>query len=278
MIDLAQHDDIAALRLTWWRSRLIDFAVHVYVVRGVLIDTGFPAVERDVLAYARAHRIRGAIVTHQHEDHAGNVDALARAGIPLGIDARTLRVVARRHRIGLYRHFTWQAMGPLHAPFEPFADESLQPVHTPGHSDDHHAVWDARTRTLFAGDLFLGVKVRVAHPYEDPRRQVQSLRAMIALRPARVFCAHRGLVRGAARALEAKADWLEATVAQVDTLAGAGASIAEIRARVLGARGWIHWTSVGDYSPDNLVRAIVRGTGHAHEGTAAPVASGAAIP
>ena len=261
MIDATQHDDVVALRLSWWRSRLISFAVHVYVVRGVLIDTGFPAVEGDVIGYARAHRIRGAIVTHQHEDHAGNVEALARAGIPIGIDARTLQAVAGEHAIGLYRHFTWRAMHPLRSPYEPFADATLQPVHTPGHSDDHHVVWDAGTHTLFAGDLFLGVRTRVAHPHEDPRRLVQSLRAAIALGPARVFCAHRGLVRDGARALAAKADWMEATIAQVDALAREGAPAAEIRSRVLGPRGWIHWTSAGDYSPDNFVRAVLRDCG-----------------
>jgi glyoxylase-like metal-dependent hydrolase (beta-lactamase superfamily II) len=276
VIDATGHDDVVALRLTWWRSRLIGFAVHAYVVRGVLIDTGFPAVERDVVAYARDHAIRGAIVTHQHEDHAGNVDALAQAGIPLAIDARTLHVVAHDHPIGLYRHFTWRAMRPLRPTFDAFADDSLELLHTPGHSDDHHVVWDRRTDTLFAGDLFLGVKVRVAHPYEDPRRQVQSLRDMLARRPARVFCAHRGLVPGGVRALEAKADWMDATIAAIDALARSGATASEIRTRALGPRGWIHWTSAGDYSPDNFVRAVLRGTA-THAGSVTTARNGATI-
>ena len=260
MIDSTLHDDVTALRLTWWRSRMIRYAVHVFVVRGVLIDTGFPAGADDVLAIARERKIRGAIVTHQHEDHAGNVEPLARAGIPLGIDHRTQQVVARPHSIGLYRHFTWRAMPVLRSPFERFADPSLVPMHTPGHSIDHHVVWDAHTDTLFAGDLFLGVKVRVAHAYEDPRALAESLRGMIARRPARLFCAHRGFVPDGASALAAKADWLEDIIARADALVRVGASATEIRARLFGRRGWIHWMSAGDYSPDNLVRAIVRGS------------------
>ena len=272
MIDTAEYDDVLALRLTWWRSRLVGYAVHVYVVRNVLIDTGFPAVARDVLTIVREQGVRGAIVTHQHEDHAGNVEALARAGIPLGIDRHTHEAVAVHHPIGLYRHFTWRAMPPLRSRFEPFVDAALIPLHTPGHCIDHHVVWDNRTSTLFAGDLFLGVKVKVAHPYEDPRRQVESLRAMIERRPERMFCAHRGLVGKPIRALAAKADWMEATIARVDAMSGAGASATEIRDRLFGRRGWTHWFSAGDYSPDNFVRAIMRGRddGEADRLTAPP--------
>ena len=37
--------------------------------------------------------------------------------------------------------------------------------------------WDAERETVFGGDLFLGVRVRVAHPGEDPRQLARSVRA-----------------------------------------------------------------------------------------------------
>lgn len=262
MIALQQHDDVTALHFTWWRSRLIGYAVHAFLVRGVLVDTGFPAVARELRRFVVARGsgddgIRGALITHQHEDHAGNIATLAALGVPLGLDSRTLGYARAPHAIGLYRHFTWRQMQPVRAEVIPFADPSLELVATPGHSPDHHVVWDHETRTLFAGDLFLGVKVRVAHTYEDPRAQVASIRAMIARSPARMFCAHRGPVRDPVSALAAKADWLEGTIDEIERLAAAGATAAEIRARVLGERGFTHYVSRGDYSPDNLVRAVV---------------------
>ncbi len=257
MIERTAHDDVEQLGLSWWRSRLVGYGVHAYTVRGVLIDTGFPAVGRELLTFVRERGIRGAMVTHAHEDHAGNVERLAAAGLPLWIDRRTRRAVESGGRIGFYRHFTWQAMTPLRSPVRSFSDSSLEPVHTPGHSEDHHVVWDHETRTLFAGDLYLGVKVRVAHPHEDPRSLVASLRAMVARGPRRVFCAHRGFVPDGAGALSAKADWMDATITEIDRLARTGAGVREIRTRTLGARGWTHRFSAGDYSPDNLVRAVL---------------------
>ncbi|HYW31227.1 MAG TPA: MBL fold metallo-hydrolase [Gemmatimonas sp.] len=258
MVDCNSHDDVESLRLTWWRSRLVGYAVHAYVVRGVLIDSGFPAVANEILDFVRERRIRGAIVTHAHEDHAGNAERFAASGLPLWMDTRTRHAVETGGRIGSYRHFTWAAMPRLRSAVIPFSDPSLEAVHTPGHSEDHHAVWDHDTATLFAGDLYLGVKVRVAHPHEDPRTLVTSLRAMVARRPRRVFCAHRGFVSGGSGALEAKADWTEATICEIERLARSGAAEREIRARTLGPRGWTHWFSAGDYSPDNFVRAVLR--------------------
>lgn len=261
MIESAAHDDVTAYRLSWWRSRMIGYAVHVYEVRGVLIDTGFPAVAADVRRIAESRRVRGALVTHQHEDHAGNVELFASMGIPLAIGDETLRLLSPPHGIGVYRHFIWQAMPTLRSPVQPFLDDALEFVHTPGHSHDHHAVWDHETRTLFAGDLFLGVKVKVAHPYESPRTQVASLRAMIARGPKRLFCGHRGLVADPVGALSAKADWMEGMIAGIERLHREGQGVTDIRRQLLGPRGRVHWLSAGDYSPDNIVRAVVRDAG-----------------
>lgn len=258
MIERTRHDDATALRLTWWRSRLVGLAVHAFIVRDVLIDTGFPALEGEIAEIVSERRPRGALVTHQHEDHAGNVERLAALGIPLGMSDATRAVVSAEQSIGFYRHFTWRAMRPLRTPHETFHDDSLELVQAPGHSADHHVVWDHQTDSLFAGDLFLGVKVRVAHSYESPSGLVASLRAMANRKPRRVFCAHRGLVPGGAGALHAKADWLEALIARVTALHREGAKASEIRVRALGAHGLVHWFSAGDYSPDNLVRAIIR--------------------
>ena len=56
----------------------------------------------------------------------------------------------------------------------------------------------------------------------------------------------------------AKADWLEGLIERIGQLHAAGLSENEIRRRVLGERGLAHWFSAGDYSPVNLVKAVLR--------------------
>jgi glyoxylase-like metal-dependent hydrolase (beta-lactamase superfamily II) len=241
-------------------------------VRGVLVDTGFWAVRREFarLVAELGERgggglaLRGALVTHKHEDHAGNVAVLARAGVPVGLAPATLDALRTVPPIGFYRRYTWGTMPSLgDAPIAPFGDDALAAaglalLPTPGHSSDHHAVWDAERETLFGGDLFLGVKVRVAHPGENPRQLVESLRAAAALRPKRLFDAHRGAVDDPTAKLLAKAAWIEEAVGEIDRLLAAGWSDAAIRNRVLGREEVAGYFSRGDYSRGNFVRAVRR--------------------
>ncbi len=132
-------------------------------------------------------------------------------------------------------------------------------IHTPGHSPDHHAVWHASTGTLFAGDLFLGVKVRIAHHYERPRQLVASLQRVLALSPARVFDAHRGLLRDPLTALRAKVAWTESVIDAVSARARAGTPVSRIAREVFGARDFNDLVSRDEYSRLNLVRAILAG-------------------
>ena len=269
MLRLEAHDDVTRLQLSSAASRIAGYAVSAYAVplddgRRVLVDTGFPGVRRALVAWVTAERragrpIVGAIVTHRHEDHAGNVEALARLGLPLLMGEATRRSVEAVGAIGLYRHVTWGQMPSLRTRVPTLDAAPLVLVPTPGHSSDHHAVWDPRTRTLFGGDLFLGVKVRIAHPGEDPRALARSLRAAAALAPVRLFDAHRGLVRDPVPLLLAKAAWIDETVGAIERLLAAGWPERRIRQRVLGREGLAGYVSRGDYSRLNFVRAVRRG-------------------
>ena len=263
MLHLEPHaPDVVRLHMSSWRSRLVGYSVSAYLVRGALVDCGFHAVRRELARWADEARPRGVILTHEHEDHAGNVDLLARLGIPVAAGALTLAAVRDTHRprIGFYRRWTWESMPPLSVPVAPFepAEAGLELLPSPGHSPDHHVVWDPERATLFSGDLFLGVKVRVAHHWEDPRTLVRSLRAAAALAPERLFDAHRGPVADPVATLARKADWLEETIGRIDALADRGASDAEIRDRVLGREGMEGYFSGGDYSKLNLVRGVLK--------------------
>jgi ribonuclease/clavin/mitogillin len=256
VIERTEFGDVLSLRASWPRSRWVGYSVHLFVVRGVLVDTGFPGMGRELRPLLVELRPRGVMLTHHHEDHAGNVQLLAERGIPLQMDKETEKWVRTPGSIGLYRHITWKAMRPLTGAYTSFDDPYIERIATPGHCSNHHSVWDAQTGSLFAGDLYLGVKVRVAHSYEDPRAQVQSLREMAARNPERVFCAHRGLVPNGATMLRAKADWMETLIARIDARIDNGEGDERIRREVIGPLGSTHYFSAGDYSPLNLVRAI----------------------
>jgi endoribonuclease LACTB2 len=258
MLQIDSFGDVTRLAFTTRASRSVGLGVSAWFTRGALIDTGFPRVGRELEAWVREARPIGAIVTHYHEDHAGNVGRLAALGIPVQMHPETAALVRAPHPIGWYRRYTWGSPRALRTSAEPFTHPSLELRPARGHSPEHHLVWDAERGTMFGGDLFIGVKVRIAHPGEDMRAQVTALRAAVALAPERFFDAHRGPLDHPVALLAAKADWLEEMIAAIETRHRRGWSETAIRDAVLGREDLTGWVSAGDYSRLNFVRSVLR--------------------
>ena len=260
MIRRTHFGDVAAFHLSTVRSRSIGYGVYVFLTRGTLIDTGFHAARGQLASLLDEHKPTGVLLTHQHEDHAGNAELVARRGIPIGASAETLAAIRDVARIGIYRRFAWSAMAPLRTAVTPHTAPGLEVIHAPGHSSDHHVIWDAERSTLFSADLFLSVKVRVARPGEDPRLLAVSLRRIAELRPELMLDSHRGRIERGAEMLLAKAGWLEETIGRIDVLGAKGWSDSAIRDEVLGREGLVGRVSFGDLSKLNFVQAV-RATG-----------------
>ena len=255
MIEVVQHDDVTRLRMWTRRSAAVGYDVSAYFVRGVLVDTGFRHVARDLAGALATLPLRGVVVTHWHEDHAGNAPTLA-AHHAMWMSDYTERKLRERQRVKFYRHFTWGRPAPLREAIRRLDPAPLVAIPTPGHSPDHHVVWDPETATLFSADLWLGVKVRVMGATENPYQIIDSLDAAIALRPARMFDAHRGLVDRPVDALIAKRDWLTDTVGDIERRLDAGDSESSILRAVLGGEERTAYVSQGEYSRRNLVRTV----------------------
>ena len=274
VIEIEQHGDVTRLLMRSWRTRLAGYAVSAYLVRGVLVDTGFAGAAPALDAWLRGARraflhgssgLMSAIVTHAHEDHSGNAGLLQERGIPVWIAPESRIELAALAKIPLYRRFVWGRPGAVERAGGRFAPEAvpipdaLEVIAARGHTDDHHVVWDRETGTLFGGDMFLGVRVKVAHHSERPRALVATLRRLASLEPARLFDAHRGSVPTPAAALRAKADWLEELIAGVERRAAEGMSPRRIRNELLGREPAEYYVSFNEYSKLQLVEAILHG-------------------
>jgi glyoxylase-like metal-dependent hydrolase (beta-lactamase superfamily II) len=257
-LNTEQHGDITRVQLSSWAGRALGYTVSVYKCGDLLIDTGFPRAAELLAAWAASQRIAGAIVTHWHEDHSGGAAALAARGVSLSLHPESERQLRNPPPMELYRRVTWGSFGRFPVNVTHFQPNELEIVAAPGHSTDHRVVWDASTGTLFAGDLFLGIKVRIAHDAEDFATLIASLRDCAALGPARMFCGHRGLVPNAASALRAKADWLEETVATIAARIREGWRDDRIVREMLGGEQLTGRVSYGHYSTAAFVRAAKR--------------------
>jgi len=152
MVEIVRHDGVTQWRFTSLGSRLAGYTASTFLTtEGLLIDTGPPAARRDFARLLGTSGVEGVAVTHHHEDHAGNVELVAARGIPTWLAAATTPLVRTVEPIGAYRRVTWSEMQPLTSPITPFEPAPFEPIATPGHTADHHVLWDARSRTVFAG-------------------------------------------------------------------------------------------------------------------------------
>jgi endoribonuclease LACTB2 len=253
----AIESGVTRLRLRSWRGALVGYDVSAYLIDGVLVDTGFPRARAAMLEAVGSARVRGVVVTHWHEDHAGNVPAIAATGLPIAMHPECEALLRERPPIRFYRREVWGWTPALTGPVESFDPAPLQMIAAPGHSPDHRVVWDAERRILVSGDLFLGVKVRVAHEHESPRVLLSSLRHAAALEPRLLLDAHRGVVRDAAAQLRAKAEWNAETIGRIEELAGTGMEPRAIVRRLFGRESLVGWASGGEYSRRAFVRAVL---------------------
>ena len=128
MIRLEQHGPVTRATFTTPRTRLVGIAVSCYLVDGVVVDTAFPDVRRDFRAWLDECRPRGILLSHHHEDHAGNMNSVAKRALPAWVAPDTLHALRHVKKIGFYRHFTWAEMRVLTRDIIPFDPAPLVPI------------------------------------------------------------------------------------------------------------------------------------------------------
>lgn len=117
------------------------FTSNAFLVAGdrtVLVDTG---ANFDAVSHVRddVERLDAVILTHTHEDHVGNVDAVREA-----FDVETW---------GFDTDQPWVDNAIVDEETVQLGDDEYVALHTPGHKDDHLCFYAASTGVLFAGDL-----------------------------------------------------------------------------------------------------------------------------
>ena len=235
----------------------------VYLVDGLLVDSGPPNLARDVRRLVGELGVRQCVTTHHHEDHSGNHGLLARELhiTPLAHPSAVARLAEPEGQPQLYRRVAWGARPPVSvAPLAQQLDTPqfrFQVIHTPGHAADHVTLFEPERGWLFSGDLYLAPRLRYLRADEDVHAMMDSLRRVLALEPQVLFCQHRGRVEQGAARLRDKLDFLVELGGRIRELHRRGWSGAAIARALPGSDLlWRLWTG-GDFSKRNFVRAFL---------------------
>lgn len=242
--------------------------VHAFFVDGLLIDTGCARSATALLAALEQEGLKPEqlVNTHTHEDHVGaNRQIGDRYGIfplvhPLGL--KHLAHPEQAWRMHLYRRATWGAApaGPLGAPIgEEVVTRNyrFQVIHTPGHADDHIALYEPAEGWLFTGDLILGAKILRTRPHEEPYQILDSLRRLAPLAVSQIFCSHNWRVWESSEIITKRIAHWEGLAQEAKQLQATGATEGAMMKRLLGPFDPIELLSGGDFHRRHLLRGLL---------------------
>lgn len=240
---------------------------YCYRFGNALIDTGPPAGWGSVCAFALAEHARQPIqqilLTHHHEDHAGNASRLQELlGCSVFAPSKSLQRLREGYPQELYRRFAWGrqplvAAQPLPETIPTGSDEQLVVIPAPGHADDMVCLYEPSHGWLFSADLFLSRRPHYLRFDEDLPALIRSLRALQSRAITTMFCGHAGLVRAGAQALKSKLHYLVALCARAQAMRTKGQSADDIRYALLGREGLLYYVTAGDFSKQHLIDAAL---------------------
>lgn len=188
----------AGIRLVPVRTPTLPPATHTnaYILGGdelIIVDpaSGEPEEQARLERICRTLQAEGKVIreivlTHEHHDHVGGVEAL-RAALGLRVRAHELtaeRLAGRVHVDGFIEDGeTWALRG---APAMRW-----RAVHTPGHARGHLCLLEEASRALIAGDMVAGIGTIVVDPPEgDMSDYVASLAKLRSLAVNTIYPAH----------------------------------------------------------------------------------------
>jgi hydroxyacylglutathione hydrolase len=171
---------------------------NVYLLDGVLVDTGGRRAAGRILAALAGRRVSAVALTHAHFDHQGGCHEICNAlGVPLWCGAGDAAVVESGDAAMLYpdtrsyfARFARRMTGPAH-PVDRLLREGddvggFTVLETPGHTPGHIAFWRERDRALVLGDAVF---------HRNPLNGRPGLREPYAFLATDHDQAHRSLLR-----------------------------------------------------------------------------------
>ena len=190
--------------------------VNAWLLGDVIVDAGYAANGRKVVAALRGRTVAAHAITHAHPDHVGGSAHVCRElGVPFWCpagDAAAVRdgrsVPARSRLRPLLERF--QSFEPVEIARELREGDDVAGftvLDVPGHSPGHVALWRESDRTLVAGDVWFNLSLRTfryglrepPRPFTvDPGRNRESMRRLADLEPALACFAHGPPVTDAA--------------------------------------------------------------------------------
>ncbi|TYO95414.1 MBL fold metallo-hydrolase [Desulfallas thermosapovorans] len=236
--------------------------IYIYVVDGLLVDTGPSRFAADYINFFRTQSIEQVVLTHFHEDHSGNAPWLDKQGIPIYINPASVPFCLKKARLPLYRRYFWGKREPFKA--QPLGDtlqttrREWRVLEVPGHCIDHIALYDPREGAMYTGDLFVAPKTKIIMRDENIHQIIRSLQLLLQYDFNTVYCGHAGVVENGREMVTRKLQYLEELKKEVLELHRRGMNIRAINKRIYPKTAPLTYLSGKEWASEHIIRSIIK--------------------
>lgn len=257
-----RYRDLDALRVGRFNLG-INTSFIVYRLGNTLIDTGPGNQWKYVRPFVESRPFSQLLLTHHHEDHAGNAGAIHKmTGIQPRAPAETIEILKRGFRIPLIQRIIWGSAGRVDAAPLPdtitIGGEPVTPIRTPGHARDMTCYLLPGRGWLFSADLYIANHLKMLRSDEDIPTLLDSTRKVLGYDFDIVLCPHRGPVENGKQRLREKFDYLLDLSEKAQALQRQGLGLQAITERLLGREGPISVLSRYNFSKRNLIASCLK--------------------
>jgi len=246
-----------------WTCSLMVYTtlIYLYVVDGLLIDTGPKRLQRQSSMFFLRNSINQVALSHLHEDHSGMAAWLEHnLQIPIYLHEMAIPEAKERGKYRLYRQLMW-GNRPAFTP-QPFPEVlttgkyTFDVIDSPGHTEHHKVFHEKNQGWLFTGDIYVAPKQLVAMYDENMKDTIVSLQKLLRLDFDTVFCAHSGVIENGKAALQKKLDYMLDLQGKVEGLRRQGLTDREIDHKLFPKIPLIAKVSGGEWSSYNIVKTL----------------------
>ena len=262
MLKMIEHVDVIEFKAARTIFKIPLYFSHFFYIDGLLIDTGFDHVKNEVLNAVRKLPVKNIVITHQHEDHTGNCHLLQKElMVPVYAHPEAIKAIENPSAKEVYRKLMWGNPPPakLLPVKKSYKTEhfTIEAIHTPGHCLDHTCYFEPENRYLFCGDLYLGESLTGFMIGENIVDHFNSLKRIIALEPAVLFCGLKGRLENGVERLQRKYEIWWRICCRVKELYEAKVSRQKIMKDVFGGEIFFYYFSQSNWGRRYMIDSII---------------------
>jgi glyoxylase-like metal-dependent hydrolase (beta-lactamase superfamily II) len=231
----------------------------VYTIGDTVIDSGPSNQWRHVSSFLQQQAVSQLLLTHHHEDHAGNAHSIGKQfGITPKAPALSYDKLSKGYPTPLLQKIVWGSLKKVQTTAlqerEYLSDGSdIIPVHTPGHAKDLTCFHLPKQGYFFSGDLFIANKLKLMRSDENLTQLINSIQKVLALDFDVLFCPHGGIIKQGKQALQQKLDYILAMCEKVQQLSAKGLDEQSVCDEILGPKDFLGKLTGGNMSKLNLI-------------------------